>query len=70
MGDVLAYEAELLGLVREVGFLSFFSFFLFFSSYSEPGFVTGLNSGVVYLAKCLLHAEIVLTLRFKGFDVH
>lgn len=24
MGDVLAYEAELLGLVKEVGFLSLF----------------------------------------------
>lgn len=28
MGDVLAYEAELLGLVKEVGFLSFFFFYM------------------------------------------
>lgn len=27
MGDVLAYEAELLGLVKEVRFLSLFLFF-------------------------------------------
>ena len=35
MGDILAYEAELLGLVREVGFPFFFVFF--FSGQNEQG---------------------------------